>query len=133
MSFRLAIQSPTAPVFEGDVTSLVAPGTVGSFGVLTDHAPLISGLGAGDVEVTLTDGSTRVFFITGGFLEVSNNQAMLLADALEPAESLDLDAAERELDTLTTAATAATDEDQLARARARVRSARRVRDAAHGT
>lgn len=127
MAFKLAIQSPTEPVFDGDVQSLVAPGIVGSFGVLTDHAPLIAALGAGDLEIVLVDGSSQRFFLTGGFLEVSNNNAMILADELRSVESISMADAEAELDALTHASPSGDDqiEQKIARARAMVRSAKR--------
>lgn len=79
-AFRLRLISQTGIVFEGDVESMVAPGTEGYLGVLAHHAPLLTGLQSGTVTFRRPDGETIQRQITGGFLEVSNNQAVILAD-----------------------------------------------------
>lgn len=80
--FRLQVFTQEKKVVDELVTSLQAPGVDGYFGVLADHAPLISLLGSGDLTVTGADGQSRTFALTGGFLEVTNNTATLLADSL---------------------------------------------------
>jgi F-type H+-transporting ATPase subunit epsilon len=80
--FRLQVFTQEKKVVDELVTSLQAPGVDGYFGVLADHAPLISALGTGDLTITGADG-TRTLNLTGGFLEVVNNTATILADSLE--------------------------------------------------
>ena len=81
--FRLKIVSPERVEFDEDVESLVAPGEDGYLGVLANHAPLLTTLGDGDVT-TRGRGRTRFFRIEGGgFLEVQNNQAVMLAQRVE--------------------------------------------------
>ncbi|MGD8396491.1 MAG: ATP synthase F1 subunit epsilon [Candidatus Eiseniibacteriota bacterium] len=133
MPFTLAIQTPTRPVFDGEVESIVAPGSEGYLGVLAHHAPLITGLQAGHLEVRMPDGQTRTYFVSGGFLEVSHNRAIVLADSLEAIEELDaerargaLDEARRERATAATSDVAVA-EQRLALARARLRAAKRQR------
>ena len=125
------IADAAEPVFEGEVEALVAPGSEGYLGILEQHAPLITALMAGQLEVTLPDGSEQLYFVTGGFLEVSQNRAIVLADALEPLDSIDGAAAQTELDQLRAARPSADDvaraEQEIAQARARVRAARRQR------
>ncbi len=82
--FRLQVFTQEKKVVDELVTSLQAPGADGYFGVLADHAPLISALGKGDLTITGADG-TRKVALTGGFLEVANNTAILLADSLSEA------------------------------------------------
>ncbi len=135
MPFSLAIQTPAEPVFEGEVESLLAPGTEGYLGVLAHHAPLITGLKPGQLELTLPDGAVQGYFITGGFLEVSQNRAIVLADALEPVDALDEAAARQELDQLRAAKPSASDvavaEQEISRARARLHVAQRQRGDRH--
>lgn len=79
--FQLKIYTQEKKVFEGEVTSLVAPGEMGYLGVLAHHAPLLTTLGEG--KLTIRKGhETNEFMISGGFLEVHNNQATILADRL---------------------------------------------------
>lgn len=82
--FRLQVFTQEKKVVDELVTSLQAPGIDGYFGVLADHAPLISALGSGDLTITGIDG-TRKLVLTGGFMEVVNNTATVLADSLSEA------------------------------------------------
>ncbi len=82
--FRLQVFTQEKKVVDELVTSIQAPGLDGYFGVLADHAPLISALGKGNLTVTGSDG-TRVISLTGGFIEVVNNTATVLADSLAEA------------------------------------------------
>lgn len=91
--FKLSAVTPEKVVFERDVTSIVAPGMVGYLGVLTNHAPLITPLIPGRLEVKDTSGNKFDYFVSGGFLEVSKNVATILADAIEKPEEIDIDRA----------------------------------------
>jgi F-type H+-transporting ATPase subunit epsilon len=88
--FKLSAVTPERTVFEQDVTSIVAPGAMGYLGILTDHAPLITPLIAGKLEVKDQSGKESIFFISGGFLEVSKNIATILADAIEKPQDIDV-------------------------------------------
>ena len=79
--FRLQVFTQEKKVVDELVTSVQAPGADGSFGVLADHAPLIAALGEGELTITSSAG-TRVLDLSGGFMEVSNNMATVLADSL---------------------------------------------------
>ena len=79
--FTLQIYTQEKMVFDGEVTSLRVPGVDGYLGVLAHHAPLLCNLGEG--KVTLRKGhEITEHRISGGFLEVQNNQATILADKL---------------------------------------------------
>lgn len=73
---KLKIVSPERVVFQGEVESVLVPGTVGEFEILTDHAPIISTLGEGRVEYATKDGKQQ-FLIHGGFVEVKRNNVSL--------------------------------------------------------
>jgi F-type H+-transporting ATPase subunit epsilon len=88
--FKLSVVTPEKTIFEQDVTSIVAPGVMGYLGILTDHAPLITPLIAGKLEVKDQSGKESIFFISGGFLEVSKNIATILADAIEKPQDIDV-------------------------------------------
>jgi len=81
-SFQLSILTPEKTVFEGPVEYVEAPGTEGYFGVLANHAALVSGLAEGVLKVRGVDGATQSWRVSGGFFEVSNNVATVLADAI---------------------------------------------------
>ncbi|MBD3217332.1 MAG: ATP synthase F1 subunit epsilon [candidate division Zixibacteria bacterium] len=96
--FKLSIVSPERVLYEDDVESLVAPGIDGYLGILTNHAPLITSLTTGKIEIRDVHKKEKIAAISQGFLEVSNNTATILADAVEFAEEIDLSRAESALD-----------------------------------
>lgn len=93
-SFKAQILTPDGPVFEGEVYSVQLPGSMGNFGVLYNHANLMSTLEVGSTTVRKNDDSVEVFATSGGFVEVSDNKLILLAEAAERAEDIDVARAE---------------------------------------
>ena len=85
MSLRLKIVSPERVEFEGEVDSVLVPGTLGSFEILKDHAPIISSLDKGKVEYTVHDDKTEMW-ILGGFVEVKKNEVSLCVEVKEEEE-----------------------------------------------
>ena len=85
--FKLSILTPEKTVFEGDVSYVEAPGTEGYLGVLAHHAALVTALAKGTLTVRDAGGAESRWQVAGGFFEVSNNTATVLADAVGPASS----------------------------------------------
>ena len=83
--FKLSILTPEKTVFEGDVSYVEAPGTEGYLGVLAHHAALVTALSTGTLTVREASGSETRWQVAGGFFEVSNNTATVLADAVTTA------------------------------------------------
>ncbi len=81
-SFQLSILTPERSVFEGPVEYVQVPGTEGSLGVLAHHAALVTALAQGALMLRRPDGAEFTMQVSGGFFEVSNNQATVLADAV---------------------------------------------------
>ncbi len=137
-TFKLEILTPSRREFEGQVVSLVAPGVEGSLGVLAHHAPLITPLAPGQLEVQTPDGGREMYYVSGGFLEVSHNHAIVLADSFEPARDIDPAAAAAAVAQANEARgravsppDVATAEQGLAEARGRLRTVRRQRGLDH--
>jgi len=78
--FKLQVVTPERIVLDETVTSIIAPGALGYLGVLAHHAPLLTTLSSGRLTVRRAD-EIREYRIAGGFLEVSNNVATILADS----------------------------------------------------
>lgn len=78
---NLQIITPDKKVYDGEVKLLQVPGSKGSFQILRNHAPIISTLDKGDVKII--DGNDRISFITisGGVIEVKNNEIILLTES----------------------------------------------------
>ena len=96
-TFHVQILTPEREAFAGDAIHLYARGSVGYLGVLAHHAPLLTSLEPGVMSVRKPDGQQEHFVVTGGFLEVSDNRATVLADAAEHASEIDAAAAEAAL------------------------------------
>ncbi len=91
--FHLSIVTPERIYFDAEVKSLILPGSEGYLGVLSQHAPLITALKPGKVEYQDANDQIHVLAVSGGFLEVSKNQANLLVEAVEAAEDIDIERA----------------------------------------
>ena len=76
----LEIITPEKKLFEGEVTYAKFPGADGEFGVLNNHAPIISTLTKGTIEVTDINNSRIRFEINGGVIELKNNKIIVLSD-----------------------------------------------------
>jgi F-type H+-transporting ATPase subunit epsilon len=67
---HLNIVSPEKQLFDGDVSSVQLPGTLGAFTILPEHAPIVSSLTKG--VITYVTDSENTLAIDGGFIEMSN-------------------------------------------------------------
>jgi F-type H+-transporting ATPase subunit epsilon len=85
--FQLSILTPERTVFEGPVEYVQVPGSEGYLGVLAHHAALVTAMAEGRLTVRRRGGTEEVWQVTGGFFEVSNNQASVLADSVGPARA----------------------------------------------
>ena len=101
-TFRFELVTPERMALSEDVAQVVVPGVEGEFTVLAGHAPVISALRPGVIEVALPEagGKTRIF-VKGGFAEVDADHLTVLAERAIPVEALDaaaeLETAEAEL------------------------------------
>ena len=84
-TFTLAILTPDRTVFEGPVEYVEVPGGEGYLGVLANHAPLVTTLAEGILKMRKAGGAEESIGVSGGFFEVSNNQATVLADSVVEA------------------------------------------------
>lgn len=75
-------------LYNGEAEMVSAPGAEGRLGILPEHARLLSLLSPGALRITLR-GAEEVLFVSGGFLEVSDDTVTVLADAAEHAEDID--------------------------------------------
>jgi F-type H+-transporting ATPase subunit epsilon len=78
----LRIVTPERVEYDGAIKSIIVPGTMGSFEVLENHAPIISSLEKGVVEYTTTAGEKQTLTILGGFIEVQKNIVSLCVEII---------------------------------------------------
>ncbi|MGB2770079.1 MAG: ATP synthase F1 subunit epsilon [Candidatus Zixiibacteriota bacterium] len=96
--YSLNIVTPEEVFFEQEVISIIAPGSEGYLGVLTDHAPLITALVPG--KLTVKDDKERELILatSGGFMEVFKNHVTVLAHSVEFLDDIDYERAKRALE-----------------------------------
>ena len=99
MADRLTLElaTPTRLMVTAQVDEVVVPGSLGYFGVLVGHAPLLATLGIGEVTYRVGRDEYHVA-VSGGFAEVRNDKVIILADIAETPGDIDRARAERARD-----------------------------------
>ncbi len=87
-NFHFELVSPQKLLFSGDVEQVDVPGAEGEFGVLADHAPMVTTLRPGILTVYGASGAQKIV-VLGGFAEVSAHGLTVLADVAEAVEDFD--------------------------------------------
>ncbi|HLB06713.1 MAG TPA: F0F1 ATP synthase subunit epsilon [Alphaproteobacteria bacterium] len=89
--------SPGRLLVSEEVEMVVVPGTEGDFGVLPQHAPLISTVRAGLIDIHEGGRVKEQIFVAGGFAEVTGERVTVLAEEAMPRGEIDRSAAEQRL------------------------------------
>ena len=87
-SFHFELVSPDKLLFSGPVEDVLAPGTEGDFVVLRDHAPVMTALRPGIVDIGEAQGKHTRLFVRGGFADVSAAGLIVLAESAAPVDEL---------------------------------------------
>ena len=87
-NFHFELVSPEKLLFSGEVEQLDVPGVEGDFGVLAEHAPMVTTLRPGILTVHAAGGQQKIV-VLGGFAEVSADGLTVLADLAEAMEDID--------------------------------------------
>jgi F-type H+-transporting ATPase subunit epsilon len=95
-TFNFELVTPERLLLSGAAEQVVVPGAEGDFAVLAGHAPVISTLRPGILEITLTDGKQRIF-VKKGVAEADPERLTILAQTAVAVESLDAAAIASEL------------------------------------
>jgi len=85
-------------VWSGEATMVIARTTEGDVGILPNHAPMLSLMVHGIVDVTTGDGETWIAAVDTGFLSVANNRISILSEHAEMSHDIDLEKARAELE-----------------------------------
>lgn len=89
-TFLLQIVTPEQILFRDEIQFLVVPGAEGELGVMRNHAPLVASLKIGVLRYKDEAGNYRRMALSGGFLEVVDNVARVLAETAERGEDIDV-------------------------------------------
>ncbi len=99
MADKIAFElvSPEKLLISRDVDFVVVPGAEGDFAVLPEHAPFLSGVRAGIIEIHEEGGEKTGLFVAGGFAEATPTRCTVLAKEATPLDEMDRKAIERRL------------------------------------
>jgi len=79
-TIKLSIVTPNGEIFSGDVKTVTLPGKEGEFGVLPNHASLVSALTVGVIDIVNTDSTEDMIAINWGHVRVSEDMVDVLVD-----------------------------------------------------
>jgi F-type H+-transporting ATPase subunit epsilon len=94
---QFELVTPERLIISTEVEMVVVPGTEGNFGVLPGHAPLISTIRPGTIDIYEGRAITERIFVVGGIAEVTPERCTVLADEAMAPDSLDRAALDHEL------------------------------------
>lgn len=129
--FKLKVVTLDGVVFDGEATSALIPSSEGQLTILSSHAALLTLLVAGEVVISASDNEEQHVSISGGIMEVKDDQVVLLATTAERDVNIDLERAEmakrkanEQLQNAESAVSAEEAMRALARANARIKTAK---------
>src|SRR5687768_8633245 len=117
---QFELVAPERLLMSQAVDMVVVPGSEGDFGVLPGHAPLISTVRPGVIEVYEGNTVTDRIFVAGGFAEVTPERCTVLAEQADRIQDLDRGRVEAELKTLRDELAATRDEAERAALETRI-------------
>jgi F-type H+-transporting ATPase subunit epsilon len=91
------IVTPDGPVYDAEVTMVIAKTTSGEIGVLAGHIPMVAPLAIGAVKLKKEGGQEELVAVNGGFIEVRPEKISILSPAAEVAASIDIARAKQAL------------------------------------
>jgi F-type H+-transporting ATPase subunit epsilon len=125
------VVTPEQTALETKADFVALPLFDGEIGIAANHSPLIGRLGPGEMRIK-SGGQTQVYYVDGGFVQVADNVVAVLTSRAVPAKSLDVAAAETQLQAALSQVASSPElfeirDRKIAQARAQIRTARRAR------
>ena len=99
-TFDIEIVTPHEVVYKGEAQFIKLRTVLGDMGIMPNHAPLVSELALGEMIVRLEDKSEESFYISGGFLEISKEKTLILADDAMNTKNIDVLKAKKDIEEL---------------------------------
>jgi F-type H+-transporting ATPase subunit epsilon len=94
-TFKLEVITPLKKVLDLEVERVILRTSEGDMGILANHAPLVAELAIGEMKVKSSD-SVEQYFVSGGFLEISKDRTIVLADEAINVNDIDVERARKE-------------------------------------
>ena len=92
--FKLTVITPEKTFFDDNAEQVIVRTTEGDIGILANHISLVASLPSGPMKITTESGS-RAAAVSAGLIKVGGNEVHIFADAVEWADEIDLDWAQR--------------------------------------
>ena len=92
--FNLKIITPEKTFFEGTTTQIIAKTTTGNVGILHGHVPYVANLVSSPLKIEV-EGTLKEAALSGGFIKVSGDEVIVVTNAIEWADEIDVARAER--------------------------------------
>ncbi|MCZ7603848.1 MAG: F0F1 ATP synthase subunit epsilon [Melioribacteraceae bacterium] len=86
---NLEVITPSKKAYSGKIQSITLPGTLGSFQVLFNHAPILSSLEIGEIKIVDSSSNVSHYAVGGGTVEVLDNNVLVLAESFEDPADID--------------------------------------------
>ena len=98
---KTQIISPDNEIYDGDTEMVVLPGEDGDFAAMYEHAPIITFLRPGKVEVFSKEEKEKIaFFVAGGFVKIQNNNCLVMVDYIRKTSDIDVKENEKKISEL---------------------------------
>ena len=98
---KTQIISPDNEIYDGDTKMVVLPGEDGDFAAMYEHAPIITFLRPGKVEVFSKEEREKIaFFVAGGFVKIQNNNCLVMVDYIRKSSEIDVKENEKKISEL---------------------------------
>lgn len=94
-TFKLEVITPLKKVLEVEAEKVILRTSEGDMGILAKHAPLVAELAVGEMKIKF-NGIEEKFFVAGGFLEISKDRTLVLADEAMNIKDIDVELARKE-------------------------------------
>ena len=92
-NIRLEVITPEKQVVNDLAQIVMAPGSMGEFGVLSGHTPFMTSLNTGAIHYRDENGKDQYVFVSGGFAEALPDKVTVLAESSERMEDIDVERA----------------------------------------
>ena len=98
---KTQIISPDSEIYDGNTDMVVLPGEDGDFAAMYEHAPIITFLRPGKIEVFTKEEKENIgFFVSGGFVKIQNNNCLVMVDYIRKSSEIDVKENEKKISEL---------------------------------
>jgi F-type H+-transporting ATPase subunit epsilon len=97
-NLKINLVTPEKLYLSEEAEIVVAPGVLGDFGAMSGHAPFVSLLRPGIIDITLKNGEKSKLFVASGFVEVNDTTCTILAEEVFPLTDLSADLIQKEIE-----------------------------------